>query len=388
MFTGFAIGIILLNGLCSHLAFVSEVLPEEIIVSSEQRTVGYFARVFMGGLALAATGCGSDGPIGPDPRSYSVSAPVRIYELGPAQELGIPEGFGLDINDAGTVIGGKPTDGVGLSGFMWTAAGGVKDLGSPGGGTYTWALAINGSGQVAGGAIARGDSMPAAYLRSASGTFRPVGMGKFSFANAVNDAGVVGGQTGVDGRVRAFRWTEASGPVLLRDRGGSFNAVRAVNIHGDAVGMFNTPEDWAQRAAFWNAAGELRELPRLPGGPYASAQAINDAGLVGGAADTPSGGSHAVLWYPDGRMQDIGTLGGRSSIVLGMNELGEVVGFSDKTTDGELGGFFWTAESGMLELPGLPGAKYTQAQRINENGQVVGYSGGSVVLWQITRPTR
>lgn len=352
-----------------------------------QRTRRHFARVFIGGVALAATACGSDGPIGPDPKSYSVSAPVRIYELGSAQDLGIPEGFGLDINDAGTVIGGRPTD-VGLSAFTWSAAGGVKDLGSPGGGKATWALAINGSGQVAGGAIARGDSFPAAYLRSADGTFRPVGLGKFSFANAVNDAGVVGGHSGVDGRVRAFRWTQASGPVFLSDRGGSFNSVRAVNIHGDAVGLFNTPEDSPQRAAFWNAAGELRELPRLPGGPYASAQAINNAGLVAGVADTPGRESHAVLWHPDGRMQDIGTLGGRSSIALGVNELGEVVGSSEKTADGELGAFFWTEESGMLELPGLPGAKYTQAQRINENGQIVGYSGGSVVLWQITRPTR
>jgi probable HAF family extracellular repeat protein len=356
-------------------------------VNFAQRTGRHFACLFIGAVALAATGCGSDGPLGPDAKRYQVSSPERIYDLGAAQDLGIPQGLGLDVNDAGTVVGGKPSA-QGTTAFSWTRAGGVTDLGSPGGGWWTTAFAINGSGQIVGAAIAQGSSLPAAYLRSATATFHSVGLGTFSIANALNDAGVVGGHADAAGRVRAFRWTAESGPVFLADRGGDFNSVRSINERGDAVGLFNTPQESVSRAAFWNAAGELRELPRLPGGVYASAQAINNGGLVVGLGYTSTGESHAVVWHPDGRVEDIGTLGGPSSIAVGVNDLGEVVGSSEDTTDGELHAFFWTAESGMLKLPGLPGAKFTSAERINENGQIVGYSGGSVVLWQITRPTR
>ena len=67
-------------------------------------------------------------------------------------------------------------------------------------------------------------------------------------------------------------------------------------------------------------------------------------------------------------MQNIGSLGGFTSIAFGINELGQVVGWSHTPT-GEQHAFLWTASGGMQALGGL-----SIALSINNAGQIVGYS--------------
>ena len=58
-----------------------------------------------------------------------------------------------------------------------------------------------------------------------------------------------------------------------------------------------------------------------------------------GSSNTADGATHAFLW--DGtRMQDLGTLGGTSSVGHAINDSGQVTGFAD-TADGDPHAFLW-----------------------------------------------
>ena len=82
------------------------------------------------------------------------------------------------------------------------------------------------------------------------------------------------------------------------------------------------------------------DLPRL-GGSESYANGINDQGQVAGWSGTAGGYYHAFLWQ-NGTMTDLGTLpGGWSSSACGINNLGQVVGES-LTADGLWHAVLWT----------------------------------------------
>ena len=74
-----------------------------------------------------------------------------------------------------------------------------------------------------------------------------------------------------------------------------------------------------------------------------------------------------------------------------INDLGQVVGASQSSKDGNVHAFLWTKSSGMRDLGTLPGAVVTVApccNTINNRGQVVGFSidgatgNPHALLWQ------
>src|SRR6266849_5364546 len=69
------------------------------------------------------------------------------------------------------------------------------------------------------------------------------------------------------------------------------------------------------------------------------ASAINERGQVVGASGTASGKQHAFLWQ-NGKMTDLGTLGGRGSHPRAINGRGQVVGDS-ATASGKQHAFLW-----------------------------------------------
>ena len=71
----------------------------------------------------------------------------------------------------------------------------------------------------------------------------------------------------------------------------------------------------------------------------------------------------------------LGTLGGLSSEAQAINNLGQVVGFS-KNVAGHEHAFLWTKEGGMRDL-GTLGGTWSHAWDINDAGQVVGQTGGA-----------
>lgn len=153
----------------------------------------------------------------------------------------------------------------------------------------------------------------------------------------------------------------ASIPVLYEANG--------INSAGHVVGSVRvTQGDLESRHAALLADGRVTDLGTL-GGRASAALAINDAGVVVGWADTPTG-THAFR-YANGVMTDLGTLGGENSVAYGINSSGTVVGVADRA-DGSRRAFL-VAESGMVDLGTLGGAS-SEARAINDAGQVVGWS--------------
>lgn len=106
------------------------------------------------------------------------------------------------------------------------------------------------------------------------------------------------------------------------------------------------------------------------GGDDSIATGINERGQVVGFSRIANGALHAFLWEA-GRMKDLGTLGGPNSLAYAVNELGQVAGQSE-TARGELHAFLWDAGR-MLDL-GTLGGTSSAAYALNNRGQVVGES--------------
>jgi probable HAF family extracellular repeat protein len=83
---------------------------------------------------------------------------------------------------------------------------------------------------------------------------------------------------------------------------------------------------------------------------------------------------HAFIWNADTGMTDLGTLGGDSSFALGVNDSGEVCGYSYLADNTTYHAFTWTAAGGMVDL-GTADGHSTRAWAINSAGDLTGDSG-------------
>jgi probable HAF family extracellular repeat protein len=119
----------------------------------------------------------------------------------------------------------------------------------------------------------------------------------------------------------------------------------------------------------------LVDLGTLPGGAGSEATGINNSGqVVGWSYVNAANDRHAFLYTQSTGMTDLGTLGGNNSIAFGINDSGEVVGESDTDGDDNTRAFLYTRAAGMTDLGVLPGYATSYATAINDSGEVVGYS--------------
>lgn len=150
----------------------------------------------------------------------------------------------------------------------------------------------------------------------------------------------------------------------------------AINDWGTVVGcshMFGAP---SSEPTVWYG-GTIHALPLLPGRDHGCAESINDFGVIAGREGTRDGSSQVpCLWYWNGSgytAVSLGSLGGDYGDALGINNLGQIVGWTLYAGDLHGPGFLWDFR-GMHALPTLPGDSDGQANAINDLGQITGFS--------------
>jgi probable HAF family extracellular repeat protein len=193
-------------------------------------------------------------------------------------------------------------------------------------------------------------------------------------------------------------------PTLDENRGTN-GVANAINDLGEATGAAETsafasscPEydpshGQFQRYQFkpvvWRH-GVATELPTVAGDSVGTGLAINDKGqVVGGSGDCstfnlqfliPIHPLHAVFWEKDGTPIKIPEFGkalpdSLGNMALGINNSGQVVGFSTLSGGVNFHGFLWSRQTGrIVDLGAAAGMPASSAIAINDSGVVVGVS--------------
>ena len=145
--------------------------------------------------------------------------------------------------------------------------------------------------------------------------------------------------------------------------------VLSMNNHGELVGRAQLPRNpFFLRGWKWSAAEGMVLLPAPPGidALRYSASDINDAGVIAG----DGGGDSGEAWrFQNGEYTLLGTIEGDPlSTSGGINENGDIVGYSGNPSFGRPKHFFrYTNQSGMVSL--LSG----RGRDINDLGVMTGY---------------
>jgi probable HAF family extracellular repeat protein len=216
--------------------------------------------------------------------------------------------------------------------------------------------------------------------------------GNNSDANAINNRGLIIGwsENGVIDPLLGIPEVEAvayknGGIINLGTFGGNQSFGLETNNRDQVVGWaLNTIPDpispWGpfgtQMRAFLWQNGMKRDLGTL-GGPDSLAYYVNDRSQVAGAAFTDSTINpvtgmptlHPFFWE-DGRMIDLGSLGGTVGSPAALNQAGQIAGFMNLAGDLTFHPFFW--ERGTLRDLGTFGGSTGQATWMNDTGDVVG----------------
>ena len=163
---------------------------------------------------------------------------------------------------------------------------------------------------------------------------------------------------------------------------GGLTYANAIADNGDIAGEADGAHDASHHAILWHE-GKLVDLGSL-GGRFNRSIALNDHGQVVGSSSTASENQHAFLWQ-NGTMTDLGTLGGTQSQAVAINDVGQVIGTST-TTSGAQHAFLWQ-NGAMTDLGSLPNDNST-ATAIDAKGTVVGFTNPGIfdpdhaVVWR------
>ena len=164
-----------------------------------------------------------------------------------------------------------------------------------------------------------------------------------SVAEGINDAGQVVGQSGG----YAIEWS--GGKIIKLGPGAAFGINNVGQVVGESVG-----------ATEWSG-GSVINLGGLPGYRISEVVGINDAGQAVGYSEVGKL-TYATEWSGSSII-DLGP-----GAAFGINNVGQVVGESVGATATE-----WSGGS-VINLGGLPGSTFSEASSINDAAQAVGFS--------------
>ena len=310
-----------------------------------------------------------------------------LYEIDDLGSVGGNFTLPTDINDAGDVVGSVQTATFDFHAFLYTDAGGLRDLGTFGGDHWSQASTINNRGHLTAmrtnndgsvGAFLYGDDIGTIAVSGLPGALRTLVAG-------LNDADQVTGTSVGTSVSQTFVWTAATGAQPIGSAGGIVFSGGPINIHGQIAlnALVNTdPFSPVYHAFRFTPGVGMLDLGTLGGSsrtlsvPYS----INaDGDVVGYSYDPASGGGMKPFLYTDrGRMVALGSLGGTQTIPNDINDSGAIVG--DATPPGSsLHAFLNTPAAGLVDLNSLidstSGWTLSRAMAINNRGMIVGIGG-------------
>jgi probable HAF family extracellular repeat protein len=350
------------------------------------------------------------GPLG-GPQSYNESDPLEniINIRGAAAgyaDTSVPDPFFPNCFNSDCFVSHA---------FIWRR-GHLTDLGSLLSGYSSFASSINARGEIV-GASQNGQIDPlTAYPADdavlwKNGIINNLGTlgGNQSVANAINDRGQVAGAAlnaipdplsnafsqlflfvPAATQAHAFRWTEAEGMQDLGTLGGPDSTAAFVNQCGQIAGQsytnatVNPTTGFATLDPFFWENGKMVDIGTL-GGTFGYPFWMNNRGQVVGSSNTAGDvTAHPFLWPgKDGKIRDLGTLGGTFGHSDWINDAGEVVGTATTAGDQFRRAFLW--RHGVMTDLGTVGTDHdSEASSINLQGQVVGTSGADLhgFLWE------
>ena len=280
-------------------------------------------------------------------------------------------------------------------------------------GTESYGYALNASAQTTGKSKTTGNDLHA-FFRDGGAASSLIDLGTLggdeSYGYGINDTGQVTGWALATSFFHAFRWTDIDGegdadPGEMVDLGtldGNSSGAHAVNANGQVAG-------WSQKkvplgaftfqyehAFLWsdlndnNASdpGEMIDLGTLSGNSQHKSYGygMNDLGAVVGKSQSSTSSDHAFYWYDTdgnytadaGEMIDLGTLGGSTSQANDVNNAGQVVGSANNGS--QTMAALWSDTGGdgpdSTDILGLGdlGGGWSEAKAINDGGIVVGSS--------------
>ena len=344
--------------------------------------------------AVLALGC-SEAPVAPvradqPPARLSASPGVAVLGITDLGTFGWEHGFGFKINDRGQIAG--RTD-MGDSNFpdstraiFWSPRTGPVDLGTLGG-TSSDARSVNKHGLVVGTAQKPGDAFvqthPAAWKVGHDGqVLEVIELGPFAHGNAaaVNDHGVVVGSFGPAPTLltTGFRWSESDGLSIIPPLAGPRSLAGGINHHGDIAGASTVSPSSPLHAVVWWRDGTVTDIGTLGGNTQGVA--INRRGeVVGNGFACPTCQFEAFYWSVETGIVPLGA-GGVRSFVFGIDDDGRVAGWY-QTADQVRHAFVWTLEGGKVDLPGLGGPS-TVTGGINNRGQLTGRAEDAAGVWR------
>jgi probable HAF family extracellular repeat protein len=312
------------------------------------------------------------------------------------------------INNRGMVVGFADTsipdpsnpEGYFFHAFRWKR-GLLTDLGTLPGGAGSFAIWSNDRGQVVGisddGHIDPVLGFPEdfATLWERDGTAINLGTlgGTQSLAAAVNDRGQIIGVAAdsIPDPYSLFGWATETHGFIWQNRvmqdlgtlGGADSSASFINERGQVTGnsyVSSTPPPDPNLCGFpiithpffWQD-GKMTDIGTL-GGTCAEATTINNRGQVIGNSNLPGDFVlHPFLWER-GKLQDLGTFGGTFGVANWLNNAGEITGVASTVDDQEFHAFFWR-NGLMTDIGTVAGDVCSIAHFMNSRGQVVGTSG-------------
>jgi probable HAF family extracellular repeat protein len=221
-------------------------------------------------------------------------------------------------------------------------------------------------------------------------------------AIGISENGEVDPLTGVN-TTRAVRW--ADGNIEdLGSFGGNQNAALRLNTRGQIVGyslnaipdpyspieaILGSSNGTQTRAALWKH-GHMQDLGTLGTGNDAIAGLINEHGQIAGISYTTSDANPATgiptldpFFWDNGKMVDIGSIGGAIGFTMALNNHGQVIGLSSVAADpgaclfGPEGNsdchpFLWQGGTLTDLYTSTKGGNPLVAYGINDLGEIVG----------------